>query len=1262
MKKAVKKLFILAMTAMLALSFAGLLSTAAAGETTSAYGNIFSAVASTVYSGPTDQNNPINPRAETSTLFNPAQVIKSGYGKKEGGSGDNFGPSDSNYYCIQPLQYHHPTNCPTGLSQVKNTQLLKLKNIDFGSGNEGGNPLKLFTTVNKASTGNGIHVAANDIINTFTYKIYFFLDTLPSTLIGADNNMTAEAESAAISVITVPSLSGWGEAENSKIFVEQTKENITGTHDIYMAFYSKELVDLFYEDEAGDPPVQNGIKFANIAQSGNGTLLPVATGGGGIGNGMTAIEFGAVPSVRFATSEIDTETGARVHSTFTKNGNLISIQHDLAHLELDPNDEKLLNLEAWSNDLDDIHNESLMKKIHLLVNKKYTQNMAALGIEPKISAEQYYSLWDLKDLNEGADNDGDAYLWPKLIMQTGLTNQPGVFNLGAIQIPLWPCNEFKPEHISKIKLDAGIYYCDENGDKIDRTETREARIMAPEGGVWPDTWVSVVRPVSDIELRDFDFLQEYSVGAGVQEINLSGVKLTIEYEDGGLAEIPAVPEMLVFADTAAEGEGSFTVEFCGVRKQVPIQVADNGPGPQLSESDEEGFNISFDNAGGTGQQWYTFGSNVLFMKINLTGVNMAGVTLLDTGATGTGAKMSPVLNERLMRNIYFAVGEAYLQRIAGLNAARPEGTPEITAKLTPGEYYSLWDLAEITGNNGHQYLVRQLYQFPEAPHAAYSVVFDGNTGFELQPGLVTKIKFDKGLFLVDSNMKIIPQTMTNSVTVIGSLLGSGTFTGSSIIPVYRVLGSLTVNGFDSLAEYPVNVPGDALDLAGVTVSCAYEGGVKFDEEIPLTPEMITAVDASESGTGFFTVSYAGVSAQVPFIVVDKSVQTIAVDSPPVKTVYDLGESKNLDLNGLIVTASLNDGGTETVQITQGMLSGYDWLTVGIQTITVSYGGKTASFTVTVEDQNPEKNVEFTYASGTKGVDECPFAVGFTLNNLVPKYAFDILWHFEWGSNIAEKCWLQLVNIDSVGPYDDGWYRLDEVMSMKNYRKNPLIGQIAYHNGRRPFLSDSFYQAKYVDTSYTPGTYFTLDNVSEMKFENGFYWCDYWDNSGQFWGHGSDPAKYHMTPHGILRDDLYIRKNELGVAWVRVLKESEPGVTADDAITIKTMPLKLNYLVGEELDVSGIVITVHYEDGYTVDVVLDNDFRGIWNFNTPGTKQCYVSYNDLRVYFDVTVAEDSDPGPGPDDKPSGCKNSASAALATAGLLAAAFVSGLKRRGA
>lgn len=100
------------------------------------------------------------------------------------------------------------------------------------------------------------------------------------------------------------------------------------------------------------------------------------------------------------------------------------------------------------------------------------------------------------------------------------------------------------------------------------------------------------------------------------------------------------------------------------------------------------------------------------------------------------------------------------------------------------------------------------------------------------------------------------------------------------------------------------------------------------------------------------ISYSGSNTEqyadengIPFIALDKiEITSISVCSNPAKTTYYIGDS--LSISGLKLLATYDDGSTET--ITSGFTtSGFSSTSAGTKIVTVSYDGKTTTFTVTV---------------------------------------------------------------------------------------------------------------------------------------------------------------------------------------------------------------------------------------------------------------------------------------------------------------------------
>ena len=91
--------------------------------------------------------------------------------------------------------------------------------------------------------------------------------------------------------------------------------------------------------------------------------------------------------------------------------------------------------------------------------------------------------------------------------------------------------------------------------------------------------------------------------------------------------------------------------------------------------------------------------------------------------------------------------------------------------------------------------------------------------------------------------------------------------------------------------------------------------------------------------------YGNISFSVQLNKLVATLSEIKVASNPVKTIYEIGEE--LDTTGLTLTAVYTDGSEKTIA-TGFTVSGFDSETAGEKTVTVTYEGKTATFTVEVE--------------------------------------------------------------------------------------------------------------------------------------------------------------------------------------------------------------------------------------------------------------------------------------------------------------------------
>ncbi len=121
------------------------------------------------------------------------------------------------------------------------------------------------------------------------------------------------------------------------------------------------------------------------------------------------------------------------------------------------------------------------------------------------------------------------------------------------------------------------------------------------------------------------------------------------------------------------------------------------------------------------------------------------------------------------------------------------------------------------------------------------------------------------------------------------------------------------------------------------------------EAVLVTEGMVTGFNTATEGTRQATITYIenGITKTVNFnYTVTDTVTKVEMNANPSKTTYNYGE--DLDLSGTTITVTKGSG-SETVNVDESMISGYNPNKLGSQTVTVEYGGQTTTFDVTVND-------------------------------------------------------------------------------------------------------------------------------------------------------------------------------------------------------------------------------------------------------------------------------------------------------------------------
>ena len=310
------------------------------------------------------------------------------------------------------------------------------------------------------------------------------------------------------------------------------------------------------------------------------------------------------------------------------------------------------------------------------------------------------------------------------------------------------------------------------------------------------------------------------------------------------------------------------------------------------------------------------------------------------------------------------------------------------------------------------------------------------------------------------------------------------------------------------------------------------------------------------------------------------VSAIRIETPPAKVKYFSGDT--LDITGLVLSAEYSDGINETV--TEGFEYSPEKLDkAGSQEITVTYGGKTASFTVEVQTlvvtsvklkSAPKKTLYYT----GDFIDTTGLELTVAYNNGKSKTVKD---GFETKPNKVEKNGKQTINVSYGGK---------TVPFEVNVEDSPVS---AVSIKTRPDKK-TFYTGQEIDT-----TGLTLS----VKYKNG--------------------------KTGTVTEGFILEQKSFKNSGVHNVNLSYKGKTVSYSVTVKndliskievlTKPDKLTYYTWERLDTTGLTLQAVYLSGKKEKITKDYSCSPLY-FYSPGEYKVTVTYKKLQTFFTVLVKE------------------------------------------
>lgn len=417
---------------------------------------------------------------------------------------------------------------------------------------------------------------------------------------------------------------------------------------------------------------------------------------------------------------------------------------------------------------------------------------------------------------------------------------------------------------------------------------------------------------------------------------------------------------------------------------------------------------------------------------------------------------------------------------------------------------------------------------------------------------------------------------------------------------------------------------EELDLSSMVVKAYYSD--KTSKTI--TDYTVSGYDSTKVGKQTVTVHYLDMTDTFDVTVAEGELSSIEIASNPSKTTYFTGEQ--LDTSGLSV--KLNYANNSSKTITDGFdVSGFDNQTVGTNTLTVSYGGKTTTFTVTIvnseltsyvnDDFESYDDSQITLKSQTltkQTQDLGPFKL--TLGTSGKKT--DSYPHFAILTDNGNKS-LEIATGGMSNPSRGPIIEFGDSIALPDFADIPA-------NKYLVFDFDALYQGdtsnvqlygvtdSYLSTSSDKLTYDQYLSVNKNANIPIGKWVnihlvvnskkDLFLTISDKSGNVLDSRK--VTTSGD-KFEKFVFYGGVGKIQLDNLKIYEDKISS---LTL-TPPTKTSYALGEELNLDGIVAKLNYSDksvGTTAYTVSGYDKTKV------GKQTVTVSYGDYSANFDVTV--------------------------------------------
>lgn len=427
----------------------------------------------------------------------------------------------------------------------------------------------------------------------------------------------------------------------------------------------------------------------------------------------------------------------------------------------------------------------------------------------------------------------------------------------------------------------------------------------------------------------------------------------------------------------------------------------------------------------------------------------------------------------------------------------------------------------------------------------------------------------------------------------------------------------------------------------------------------------TTVSVTKISGNWGQITYDGVTGWICLdytTYVSPVVSSISVKTLPSKTTYFVGET--LNTSGLVLNVNYSNNTTGTVS--SGFTCSKTTLSsAGTNSITVTYGGKTTTFNVTVNSINlssisikstPTKTsyytgetlntsglaLNLTYNNGTTGTTTSGFTCSPTTLSTAGTQKITVTYG---GKTTSFNVNVTQVTLNSVSVKTAP--KKTEYFVGNTLDTSGLVLNLTYNNGSTGTASSGFTCSpstlntagkQRITVNYNGKTTYFDVNVSEIKISNisvnskpsklNYYVGETLDTRGLVLdlvysdgSHGSATGGFECTPKTLTKAGTQnITVNYGGKTTSFAVNVSEVTLSS---IVIEDMPNVTTYKVGDSLDTSGFVVELRYSNGDTG--FAESGFECTPSvLSVAGTQVITVSYGGKTCTFNVFVEEIEEP--------------------------------------